>query len=227
MLNRWDWKTAEKEFLLAIEESPNYATAHHWHAENLAYQGKFKLALEEISRAVALDPLSPAAMKDLGLIQYYARDYEASIESATKAIELNPNFPSAHRLLSLAYQAQGKFEEAMAEHDRWAEGAELGFEENAARAQCLAAAGRAVEARELVKALPPREDALGNLARAVGLIYVALGDHDQAFSWLERALETGAESLGTLKVDPKVDPIRSDPRFAALLARVGLAPERS
>jgi serine/threonine protein kinase len=225
MLVGWKWAQAEKEFKLAIEASPNYATAHHWYGEWLVCEGRVQEALAEISLAVELDPLSPAAIKDKGLIQYYGRFYDESIVSARKAIELNSNFPFAHRLLSLAYQAKGMFDEAMAEHERWASYGDMGFEETAARAQCYAAAGMRGEAIDLLHRCPPRESAEGNLARGVALAYIALGNHDLAFSWLERAYETGAEALGTLRVDPKLDPIRSDPRFSSLLTRVGFRHE--
>jgi eukaryotic-like serine/threonine-protein kinase len=119
MMNEWDWPKAEKEFRLAISGSPNYATAHHWFAELLLCQGKTKESLAEISLAVELDPLSPAALKDKGVLHYYARVYDGAIEYARKALELDANFAGAHRILSLAYQATGKHTEAIAEHDLW------------------------------------------------------------------------------------------------------------
>jgi serine/threonine protein kinase/tetratricopeptide (TPR) repeat protein len=223
MLNKWDWATAEKEFQIAIEASPNYATAHHWRAENLAYQGRSKEALAEINLAVSLDPLSPAAMKDLGLIQYYSRDYEGALASVAKALELNQNFASVHRLRSLAYQALGRFDDALAEHNRWASGINIGQEEAAARAQCLAAAGKREQALAILGTLPSPKEAGGNTARGIALIHTALGNRNPAFAYLERAYETGADALGTIKVDPKLDPLRDDPRFNMLLAKVGLA----
>ena len=222
ILNAWDWSAAEKEFKLAIGVSPNYATAHHWYAEWLSMQERSDEAIAEISRAVELDPLSPAALKDYGLIQYYAREYDGAIENARKALELDPDFSLAHRLLSLAYQAKGMHTEAIAEHELWTQKSEIGPEETAALAQCYAAAGRKKEARELLERCPPMESAGGNVARGISLVYVGLGEFETAFTWLERACETKAESLGMLRVDPKLDPIRSDARFASLLSRVGL-----
>ncbi|MGA9121332.1 MAG: tetratricopeptide repeat protein, partial [Bacteroidota bacterium] len=222
MLTEWDWSAAEKEFNLAIDASPNYATAHHWYAEWLSMHERLKEAIAEISRAVELDPLSPAALKDYGMIQYYGREYDGAVEYARKALELDPDFALAHRVLSLAYQAKGMYGEALAEHELWTQKSDRGPEETAALAQCYAVAGRKEEARELLGRCPPRESAGGNLARGIALVYVALGENDQAFAWLERAYETKAEALGMLRVDPKLDPLRSDVRFASLLARVGL-----
>jgi tetratricopeptide (TPR) repeat protein len=156
------------------------------------------------------------------MIRYYARDYDGATEYARKALELDPHFALAHRLLSLAYQAKGMFAEAIAEHGLWTQRSEGGLEEMAALAQCYAVAGRQEEARELLGRCPPRESAGGNLTRGIALVHLALGDSDLAFAWLERAYETKAEALGTLRVDPKLDPLRSDVRFASLLARVGL-----
>lgn len=222
MMNEWDWPKAEKEFRLAISGSPNYSTAHHWFAELLLCQGKTKEALAEISLAVELDPLSAAALKDKGVLHYYARDYDSAIEYARKALELDPNISGAHRILSLAYQAIGKHTEAAAEHGLWSEKSKMGLEEVAARAYCYADAGRKDEARELLKHCPPMESVSGNLARSIALVYIALGEFDQAIAWLERGYETRAESMALLRIDPKLDPIRSDPRFASLLAKMNL-----
>lgn len=223
ILSEWDWSAAEKEFKLALDASPNYATAHHWYGEWLSMQGRTKEAISEISRAVELDPLSPAALKDFGIILYYAREFDGAIDKARKALELDPNFALAHRLLSLAYQAKGMHTEAIAEHAHWVQNSGSGAEEMAALAQCYAVAGRKKDAQELLARCPPRESAGGNVARGIALVYVALGDVDLAFAWLERACETKSEALGMLRVDPKLDPIRSDDRFASLLTRVGLS----
>ena len=222
MLNEWRWEGAERDLRTAIASSPNYATAHHWYGELLSMLGNYDGAVAELSRALELDPLSPAVHKDRGLIDYYGRHYDAAIRWARRTLELGPGFVLAHRILSLAYQAKGLFDEALREHHAWAAGNENGLSETAALAQCLAAAGRAAEARALFDRFPPRQAAGGNLARGIALVHVSLGDTESAFDWLERAYEEKAESLGMLKVDPKLDPLRTDPRFAGLMARVGL-----
>ncbi len=227
LLTEWDWPTAENEFRLAIESSPNYATAHHWYAEWLSMQGRFEEAISEISHAVELDPLSPAALKDNGLIHYYARAYDSAIDCAKKALELDSNFALAHRVLSLAYQAKGMHKAALDEHMLWTRTMNIGQEEMAALAQCHAIAGRSEEARQILSRCPPRESAGGNLARGIAQVYVALGDVDAAFQWLHRACEAKSEALGMLLVDPKWDPIRSDDRFAVYLKKVGLRVEKN
>jgi tetratricopeptide (TPR) repeat protein len=222
MLNEWDWSNAEKEYKLGISLNPNYATAHHWYSEWLLYNGRIAEAIQEISRAVDLDPLSPAILKDKGLTLYYARDYAGAIEHGRKTLELDPDFVSVHRLLSLAYQGKGMFTDAIAENQRWDELSGNAAEATVGRAQCYAAFGKRDEALKLIRSMNPENLSGGNLFRGIALVYAALGENDLAFTWLEKSHEQKAESLSTLKVDPKVDLLRSDPRFVSLLKKVGL-----
>ena len=222
MLDELDWTNAEKEFKLAMNLNPNYATSHHWYSEWLMFNGKIDEAIREISKAAELDPLSPAILKDQGMTLYYARDYDGAIEYARKTLELDPNFTSVHRLLSLAYQGKQMFSEAMDENQQWGELTGNRVESSIALAQIHAAAGRKTEALELIERLDPQTLSVGNLLRGIGLVYAALGEDDLAFEWLEKSHVIRAESLCSLKVDPKVDRLRTDPRFASLLKKVGL-----
>jgi TolB-like protein/Flp pilus assembly protein TadD len=222
MLNEWDWLRAEKEYRLGISLNPNYATAHHWYSEWLLYSGRIADAIQEISRAVDLDPLSPAILKDKGLTLYYARDYDGALEYARKTLELDPDFVSVHRLLSIAYQGKGMFTEAIAENQRWDELSGNAAEATVSLAQCYAAFGKRDQALKLIESMYPENLSGGNLLRGIALVYAALGENDMAFTWLEKGYEQRAESLTTLKVDPKVDSLRSDPRFVSLLKKVGL-----
>lgn len=222
MLNELDWATSEKEFKLAIRLNPNYPTSYHWYAEWLLFNGRTEEALRAISKAAELDPLSPAILKDRGLTLYYVRDYDGAIYQARKALELDPNFSSAHRLLSLAYQGKRMFEEAVSENRLWGELTENRNEALIALAQCHAAAGKRAEALELIEGLDKENLSTGNLLRGIGLVYASLGEHDLAFIWFEKSFDHKAESLCSLKVDPKVDGLRGDPRFATLLKKVGL-----
>ena len=218
----WDWVNAEKHFRSAISLNPNYATTHQWYAEYLSYQDRIREAMEHSSRAVELDPLSPAILRDRGMVLYYARDYSGAIEHARRAFEMDPQFASAHRLLSLAYQGKGMFAEATAESERWGELTGNELESSVALAQCHAAAGDRARALALIGSLDPGMFPGGNLHRGVALVYAALGEIDQAFAWLEKAVERRAEALCSTKVDPKLDCLRGDPRFAGLLKRIGL-----
>ncbi len=222
MLNEWDWINSGKEYKLGIELNPNYATGHHWYAEWLLFMGRITEAIEEISIAVNLDPVSPAILKDQGMTFYYARQYDLAIDTASKTLELNPDFATAYRLLSLGYLGKGMFDKAIEENERW--GSHIGnkVKTDISRAQIYAAAGRKEDARQIMKEVGAEQVLSGNDYRGMVLIYAALGELDKAFEWLEKSYELHEESLCSLKVDPKVDPLRSDPRFNVLLKKVGL-----
>ncbi len=222
MLDELDWVNAEKEFKLAIRLNPNYPTAHHWYTEWLLYNGRTEEALHEITKAEELDPLSPAIAKDKGLALYYVRQYDAAIENAVKALELDPDFHPAHRLMSLAFQEKKMFNEALEENRRWGEQTGYEMEAAIAAAQILAVSGKRAEALEMVNKVKPESLPTGNLVRGIGLVYASLGEDDLAFEWFEKSFAYKAESLATLKIDPKVDRLRSDPRFAALVKKIGL-----
>jgi tetratricopeptide (TPR) repeat protein len=222
MLFELDWLNAEKEFRLSLYLNPNYATGHHWYATLLQYKGRIEEAVDEISRASDLDPLSVPILKDRGLILYYARRYEEAIILAKKALELEPGFVPAHRLLSLAYHGKGLIAEAISEHRRWAELNGNPAEEEIWLAYFNAASGNKAEALAVAQGMRPEQVRNGNLSRGIALVYAELGEKDLAFEWLKRAYESRAESLASMKVDPKMDTLRSDPRFAALLQKAGL-----
>ncbi len=222
MLVDWDWKNSLKEFKLALKYDPNYATAHHWYGEWLLCQGLIEDANNQISTAVDLEPLSAAILKDKGLFLYYSRDYDGAVELGLKSLELDPNLDTSHRLLSLAYLGKGRYPEAVAENKMWIDkrgdpvGSMLGL------AYCYAAAGEKESAMRIVEDVTAKDEMEGNTARGIALVHAALGETDAAFSWLEKALESKADSMTLIKVDPKLDPLRDDPRFDTLVEKVGL-----
>jgi Predicted integral membrane protein len=222
MLNDWDWENSEKEFKLGIELSPNYPTGHHWYAELLRFLGKNEEAYREISRATELDPVSPGIVKDLGLNYYYNRNYDKAIEMGNITLELDPNFVSAHRLLSLGYQGKGMFDEAIVENKRWGDLTGIKVKTDIALAQIYADAGRKEEARKLLSKLVDTKVLGGNDFRAMAQVYASLGETDIAFSWLEKSYELHEESLISIKMDPKMDPLRTDPRFKELIKKMRL-----
>jgi adenylate cyclase len=222
MLNEWDWKNSEKEFQLGIELSPNYATGHHWYAELLMFMGRNEEAFREISLAVELDPVSQGILKDKGIFYYYSRKYDTAINMAMMTLELDPGFVPAHRLLSLAYQGMRMFDEAIAANQRWGELTGNKVKTDVALAQIYAAAGRKEDAGKIIADIEADKDLSGNDYRGMALVYAALGENDMAFQWLEKSFEKHEESLCSLKIDPKMDPLRSEPRFNTLLKKIGL-----
>ena len=137
-------------------------------------------------------------------------------------LELDPNFVPAHRLLSLAYQGMKMFDEAIAANQRWGELTGNKVKTDVALAQIYAAAGRKEDAGKIIMEIEAGKDLGGNDYRGMALVYAALGENDMAFTWLEKSYEKHEESLCSLKIDPKMDPLRSDPRFNTLLKKIGL-----
>ncbi|MGC2193904.1 MAG: hypothetical protein WA628_04455 [Terriglobales bacterium] len=218
----WDWQTADKEFRRAIELDPNYATAHHWYAEHLAWQGRFDEALRESQLARQLDPLSLIIGADNGAILYFARHYDRAIQQFRAVRELEPNFPRAG-LIVHAYAQKGMFPEALAciESERKAYGdgpwdwSELAYLYG--RSGQTAQARRALIKLERLERRQPMDPAVFVLA------HLGMGNNDQAFTWMRKAYEQHSIALTTLKVDPIFDPLRGDPRFHEFERRVGLA----
>jgi tetratricopeptide (TPR) repeat protein len=186
------------------------------------FMGQLEESIHEISRAVELDPVSQAILKDKGFAHYYYRQYDKAIEVARKTLELDPNFFTVHRLLSLSYQGKKMFDEAIAENQQWGTHTRNELESSLGLAQLYAVSGRREEARNIVGNLESVSLPKGNLFRGMALVYVALGENDMAFKWLEKGYERRDESLCSLKIDPKMDNLHADPRFASLLRRIGL-----
>lgn len=216
----WDWKRAESEYRRAIELDGNNATAHHWYAEFLSYQGRFHEAFDEIGRAQQLDPLSLIIKADKGATFMFARQYPQAIEQFKEVLAQEPLYGRAH-IIEYAYALNGQFDEAL----RDSEQLRRGNDSRAALAgegYILARKGDTRAARAILKDLEARNDA-GDDPVAVLIVQVALNDKDAAFASLERAYELHSTVISTLKIHPIFDPLRKDPRFPELLKRVGLA----
>jgi TolB-like protein/class 3 adenylate cyclase/lipoprotein NlpI len=222
MINEWDWAGAYSEFKIGLGLNPYYATGHHWYAEWLQYMGRLEEAIREIAIAVDLDPISQAIAKDQGMIYYYGRQYDLAIEKAQISKALDPDFHQVHRLLSLCYQGKGLFEKAIAEHHLWSKRIRNEVKSNVALAQIYAAAGRKKETLDLITSMSTGLILTGNDFRGMALVYASLGDADTAFKWMEKSIAKHEESLVSMGVDPKFDPIREDPRFKVILAKLGL-----
>jgi tetratricopeptide (TPR) repeat protein len=217
----WDWAGTEREFQRAIELNPNYATAHQWYAEYLAAMGRLDEAIAKVKRAEELDPLSLIISWNVGRILIFARQYDQALEQGRKTLELSPTFDWAHEILALAYEQKGMYDEAIAEYEEaW------GFtEEEIDELRQAYAVGNMIgywQKRLDILERPPKQEAV-DLFLSIP-IYARVGEKDQAFEWLERAYQE--QSLGwfvvDLKVDPMLDPLRDDPRYADLLRRMNL-----
>jgi serine/threonine-protein kinase len=218
-----DWAGADREYRRAIELNSNYATAHQWYASYLVMMRRFEESIAEIKRAQALDPLSRIINSNLGLHYYYARQYDQAIEQLRKTIELNPDFGLAYFYMGRTLLQKGMRSEAIVELQK-ARGlsgedpetiAELGY--------AYGMTGRRAEAQKVLDELNELSKRRYVLPYFIATIHTGLGNKDQAFAWFEKAYEDRHPGLVLISIDPKFDSLRSDPRYADLVRRIGLS----
>jgi tetratricopeptide (TPR) repeat protein len=216
----WDWQSAGKEFRLAIELNPGYATAHQWYAWHLNLLGRQSEAIAEMRKAKSLDPLSLIISADMADVLFVARLYDESVQQARKTLEMDPNFAAARFELGQAYLEKHMYDEAVVELQKAVQlsGDSPTCIANLARA--YVASGKRSEAVKLLYDLKKRSTPGYSSASDVAMIYASLGDTDQAMSWLEKGYEERFNPSVLLR--PCFDPLRSDPRFQNLLHRIGL-----
>ncbi len=219
-LYAWDWSGAEVESLRAIEVNPSNASAHWWYADLLIFQGRMTEAEAQIQRAQELNPASLEIYAAATFSLYYARRYDELIERCKGLVERSPNHLewNYHHCLGAAYVQMGRYEEAIAEL-RGALKSSTMFEHTASElANALAVAGKREEALEVLD----RVEYIPWRTLGTALVYTGLGEKDEAFRWLEKAIELRAPFVILLKVDPRFDSLRSDPRFLKLLRQMNL-----
>lgn len=222
--NEWNWANAEREYKLAVELSPNYATAHHWYAEFLATEGRFDESFAEYQRALELDPLSLAIKTDLGLNYYYARQFDRAAEYLEKVTAIEPNYVRTYQFLAPVYEQKKMFTEAIAANDKSCVIKKVDSQILATRKAKLENALKTSGEQGYWQAMltQPLIDG-GNLAPIVAAAFNArLNKPDEAFEFLEKAYQTRSPLMVWLKVSPEFDNICSDPRFADLVRRVGI-----
>lgn len=218
----YDWAAAEHEYQRAIQLEPTYATAHHWYGGFLSAMGRHEEALAHADTALMLDPLAPIIQTWQGLRYYFARRYDDAIAAYGKAVQFNDGFAPAHWHFSWAYLEAGRSSEGLAEAQRAAaiDSATLSYV--AAIGYAYARAGREDEARATLARLAEASQTRYVSAYEVAVIHVALVDPDEAFRWLDRAYAEQAVFIGYMRADPRLDPLRADPRFRRLLRKARL-----
>jgi len=216
----WDWAEAEKEFKLAIELNPSSAQAHLGYGFFLEVMGRFDEAIKEGRRSQQLDPLN----RTVAVVEFFhnARRYDEAIEEAQTVLEINPNFQAAYRYLSWPYEAQGMYQEAAAAYQR---SLILGgaTEEEVAGLSDAATLGAEAYWRWKLDYFTEKAKLEHVSPFTFAEIYSWLGEKDQAFEWLEKDYEARG-NMWLLKVSPKMDPLRDDPRFHDLMRRMNLEP---
>lgn len=226
----WDWAGAEAEFKQAIHLNPGYATAHQWYGVYLSEMGRHDESIRERAIAQELDPLSLSIATGLGRAMYWARRYDESISRLQAAMPRDPNYADTYWSLGLAYEQKRMHAEAISafqravELSRSSEFAEGKPEMMAVLAYAYGQAGRPREARSILDQLKKASTSQHYVSPyALSLIYVALNDKDSAFQSLGQAFQERDENFVHLRVDPRLDPIRSDARFQQLLKQINLA----
>ena len=218
----WDWDGAAVEYRRAIELNPNYAHAHQWYGQLLCERGQFEYGLAEADRAHNLDPLNLVFAIDVGNRLYWARRYREAIAPIRRALELDPNFRVAHRFLGQVYEQNGMYEPAIAELRRAAELSNKNPIDLGALGHAYAVSGQREQASHVLQELRHLSNKRYVSGYDFALLYVGLGEKDKALESLERAFQEHSTWMLHLKVDPRLDPLRFDPRFQDLMRRVGL-----
>ena len=216
----WDWRAAEKECLRALEINPNNADFHGNYASILSYTGRHAEALAQANRARELNPVDMVINALEGQYLLHAGRTDEALIQLRKTAELEPNFWMPHSFAASAYIEKGMFAEAIAESRR--EYQLSGGNDTPFGIYALAKSGRRDEARnalnELLKLSPTKYVAPYNIA----LIYNALEMRDNVFEWLEKGYHQRDPKMMFLKVEPKWNILRSDPRFVSLIKRMGV-----
>ena len=218
----WDWEAADREFRRGIELNPAYPVGHLWYLNLLAARSRFDEALEQVRRCCELDPLSVVGAAAEGWVRYFMRDFDGAISVLKKSLELDRHSGAANLWLSWPYIAKGEFALAL----QALEAAVGAFGDSAimqlTRAHVQALAGQSGQARQALDHSLSQRGVRHLPAELVAMTFMALGEHESAWEWLERAGNERAHWLVFLEVEPRFDAFRADPRFSALKRRVGI-----
>ena len=218
----WNWADAQREILQCLEEAPSDATAPNYYASYLTALGRFDEALASWRRAQEIDPIAPVIRGGNGWTLFFARRYEEAIRESEKALEMDPAFPIALGVIGLASSKLSRYERA-AEAIRKAIEPSSSTRYRADLATVYAKAGKPDEARSTLGELDELSRTRYASPYYLASAHAALGEIDVAFSLLEEAFAERSNGMTFLTTDPNLDDLRSDPRFAALVRRVGLA----
>jgi tetratricopeptide (TPR) repeat protein len=219
----WDMQAAEREFKRAIELNPGYAPAYYWYATLFTALGRWEESSRQSERALEVDPLSIFATAHYGWCLIGPRQYERAREQQKRALELEPNFAHAYWLLGWLFGMESRFEESIAhlqkaleldEHFSWSL-AHLGW--------AYGASGRVDEACAVLSELKARRREGYVRSLYFALVHFGLGERDEALDWLEKAYEERDVWMAWLNIDGTFDSLRSEPRFEALIKKVGVA----
>jgi DNA-binding SARP family transcriptional activator/Flp pilus assembly protein TadD len=221
MYYRWKWNDAEREYRRALAISPNYPTAHEWYGLFLAAMGRFPDAQAEVRRALELDPLSLGTASTAAWVMHYSGEQAEAERQLRIALRTDSTFPVAHLYLGRVLQFNGQLDSALA-HFAAMGPLRTWVPTLAGEGYVYAQQGRRDLARDVLQRLDSLSKSEYVTAYAVALVHAALGQSDSAFVWLNKAVDERTHWVLWLNRDRRWDPIRSDPRFRAVVQRVGV-----
>lgn len=219
----WDWEEADRLFRRALDLAPGKAVPHQWYQNLLRDLGRCEEASRHGRESVRLDPLSATTVQDLAYTYYYCRDFDRAVRRFREAGQLDPANPVVIMRLGMALNEAGRVEEAIRTGRRAVQLSDRAPVTVAALARTLADAGRTAEARSLVEEVESVAATRYVDGVYISAPYSGLGELDRAIEWIERAHRARSPSLVSLLVHPWHDPLRSDPRFQAILERMRLS----
>jgi TolB-like protein/Flp pilus assembly protein TadD len=219
----WDWSGAEREFQRAIGLNPRYPTAHHWYAMScLAPMGRLDEALDEMLVAQSLDPVSSIIVRDVAVIHFYRRDFDAALDQVDHTIELNSHFSLAYLTLGLIQEQRRDFDESAAAFQRAIHLSPQTPRMHAALARTYALSGKRKTAQGILRKLEALAKGRYVSPFEFAVIQFALGHVDLGYNWLTKACQDRSFELLSIKVDPRFDPFKDDRRFAIVTRQMGL-----
>jgi serine/threonine protein kinase/Tfp pilus assembly protein PilF len=218
-LFEWDWSGAEKDFKRGLELDPEYGSGHQWYSEFLMSLNRREEAIPEAKRAIELDPLSLQINSNLSLIYYMTRQYDLGIDQAKRTLELDPNYARGLYRLGKALIMKGRYEEAIAAFQK-----ALSLSEDAAYlcglATAYAASNKKQDALKITEQLEARSKNRYVSQYNIALIYVTLGDKENSFKYLQKAVSERDDWLDQIAMEPMWDPLRADPRYKDILSKM-------
>ena len=221
-LHEWKWDSAEKGFQKAIELDPAYVLAHHWYALCLTAIGKSGEAVNQMKKARELDPLSTRINADLGMAYLSAGEFDAAIEQEKKTLELNPKSSGAYWIRGMAYQQKKMFKEAINDYQHALELSPNNPNYLAALGHVYASSGNASGAKNILDTLVVVNKQEPVSPFFFALVYAGLNDKQKALEWLESSYKEKSGSVRYLKMEPRLQNLRNEPRYTALMKKIGL-----
>jgi DNA-binding winged helix-turn-helix (wHTH) protein/tetratricopeptide (TPR) repeat protein len=220
----WDWPGAEAAFQRAIALDRHHAASHQWYSIHLLSAGRPEEALREMRLAQQRDPLSLSVNTDLGFYYYYTGRYDEAVKQLNLVLGMNPNFPPAHLWLGRTYQELGKFDEALNAFRKVEDRIRDWPVTIAARGFVAGIAGQRAQALEALSELQQLSGRRFVTSYGVALVHAGLGQNDAAFASLNKAFDERSNWLVWLRLDPRWNGLRPDPRFDQLVARMRFPP---